>query len=155
MAYGSVALGRAVEVIDDEKERGELMKAAWRNYSPIAWAGLGALAATTIYWWTQPDRRLNDTELTIAKIRSGLVIGAIASAATSACLGSAIAGQTSDERTPVKSGHGASEATPESARKALKLYPWVTATNLVCGAGIIVCSALLSDHAKSKTKWLW
>jgi hypothetical protein len=155
ISFGSIALAPAVEVIDDERERGELMQTVWRRYSPVAWLGLGSLAATTIYWWSQPRRRLSETEVQIAKLHATFLAGAITATAASAALGRSIAQQDEDGPTPIISGYEPSPAAPTLAQRAQRAYPALTAVNLICGIGLLACSALLSHRKHSNTSWLW
>src|ERR671910_3749325 len=84
--FGQFALNPAVAMIDDKRERGKVVNAAWNGYNLINALSLGSVA---LGWFgarlteTRPDR-LCAEERKLARAKDGLTLAAVGTGIASA-----------------------------------------------------------------------
>ena len=150
--YGKFALNPAVRLIDDKRERGKVVNAAWNGYNLINSVSLGAVA---LGWFasrateTRPDR-LTDRERSLALAKDGLTLAALATGIASGVQGAKLAHQAPDGAVPIEGGTKPAAETPPEAAKAQKRLNGLSLANIAAGVGLVVVNALMSQAGHSR-----
>lgn len=150
--YGQFALNPAVAKIDDKRERGKVVNAAWNGYNVINAISLGSVA---LGWFasriteTRPDR-LTEDERRLALAKDGLTLVALGTGIASAVQGARLARQEPEGAVPIERGTKPAEETPPEAAKAQRSLFGLGLTNIASGVGLVVVNALLAqrDHSR-------
>jgi hypothetical protein len=146
--YGQFALNPAVAKIDDKKERGKVVNAAWNGYNVINAISLGSVA---LGWFasrlteTRPDR-LTEDERRLAMAKDGLTVAALGTGIASAVHGARLAHQEPEGAVPIERGTKPAEETPPNAAKAQRSLFGLGLLNIASGVGLVVVNALLSQR---------
>lgn len=150
--YGQFALNPAVAKIDDKRERGKVVNAAWNGYNVVNAISLGAVA---VGWFasrlteTRPDR-LTEDERRLAMAKDGLTLVALGTGIASAVQGARLAGQEPEGAVPIERGTKPAEETPPAAAKAQRSLAGLGLTNIASGVGLVVVNALLAQRNHSR-----
>jgi len=150
--YGQFALNPAVAQIDDKKERGKIVNAAWNRYNVINAVSLGSVA---VGWFasrlteTRPDR-LTETERRLAMAKDGLTVMALGTGIASAVQGAKLARQAPEGAVPIERGTKPAVETPPEAAKAQRTLAGLGLTNIASGVGLVVVNALMSQLEHSR-----
>jgi hypothetical protein len=150
--YGQFALNPAVAKIDDKRERGKVVNAAWNGYNLINAVSLGSVA---LGWFasrvteTRPDR-LTEDERRLAMAKDGLTLVAVGTGIASAVQGARLAGQAPEGAVPIERGTKPAEDTPPAAAKAQRSLAGLGITNIASGVGLVVVNALLAQRNHSR-----
>jgi hypothetical protein len=150
--YGQFALNPAVAKIDDKRERGKVVNAAWNGYNLINAISLGSVA---LGWFasrvteTRPDQ-LTEDERRLAKAKDGLTLVAVGTGIASAVQGARLARQEPEGAVPIERGTKPSVDTPPAAAKAQRSLAGLGITNIASGVGLVVVNALLAQRNHSR-----
>jgi hypothetical protein len=150
--YGKFALNPAVRQIDDKRERGKVVNAAWNGYNLINSVSLGAVAAG---WFasrlteTRPDR-LTERERKLALAKDGLTLAALGTGIASGVQGSKLAGQAPEGAVPVEAGNKPASETPAEAAKAQRSLNALGLANIGAGVSLVIVNALLAQAGHSR-----
>ena len=150
--YGKFALNPAVRAIDDRRERGKVVNAAWNGYNLINSLSLGAVA---VGWFssrvteTRPDR-LTERERALALAKDGLTLAALATGIASGVQGAKLARQAPDGAVPIEGGTKPASETPPEAAKAQRSLNGLGLANIAVGVGLVIVNALLSQAGHSR-----
>jgi hypothetical protein len=107
--FGQFALNPAVAKIEDKRERGKVVNAAWNGYNLINPLSLGSVA---LGWFasrlteTRPDR-LGKEERNLAVAKDGLTLAALAAGIASGVRGARLAREAPRRGGPDRAGHEA------------------------------------------------
>lgn len=150
--YGKFALNPAVATIDDKRERGKVVNAAWNGYNLINALSLGSVA---IGWFgsrlteTRPDR-LTDEERKLALAKDGLTVAALATGIASGLQGARLAKQAPEGAVPIERGTKPTIETPPEAAKAQRSLAGLSVLNIASGVGLVIVNALIAqrDHSR-------
>jgi hypothetical protein len=150
--YGQFALNPSVSRIQDHRERGRVVNAAWNGYNLINALSLGSVA---LGWFasrlteTQP-RRLSPRERNLAKAKDGLTLAALATGVASAVEGARLASTEPEGAVPIERGTTPAEETPKRAARAQRALGALGIANIASGVGLVVVNALLSQANYSR-----
>jgi hypothetical protein len=150
--YGQFALNPAVSKIDDKRERGKVVNAAWNGYNLINALSLGSVA---LGWFgsrlteTRPDR-LTDEERKLAMAKDGLTLAALITGIASAVNGARLARQAPDGAVPIERGTKPTVETPPDAARAQRSLAGLGILNIASGIGLVVVNALLAQRNHSR-----
>jgi|SRR5215207_1762502 len=150
--YGQFALNPAVRQIEDKRDRGKVVNAAWNGYNIINSVSLGSVA---VGWFasrlteTRPDR-LNESERQLAMAKDGLTLAALATGVTSGILGARLAKQAPEGAVPIEGGTKPAPETPPEAAKAQRSLAVLGAANIASGVGLVIVNALLAQRSHSR-----
>ena len=150
--FGQFALNPAVARIDDRRERGKVVNAAWNGYNVI---NAASLASVAIGWFgsrlteTRPDR-LTDTERKLATAKDGFTVAALTTGIASAIQGARLAKQAPDGAVPMERGTKPAEDTPSTAARAQRSLAGLGLVNIASGVGIVATNALLAQRGHSR-----
>jgi hypothetical protein len=150
--FGQLALNPAVAKIDDKRERGKVVNAAWNGYNVINAISLGSVA---LGWFasrvteTRPDR-LTSEERSLALAKDGLTLLALGTGVASAVQGARLARQEPEGAVPIERGTKPAQETPPAAAKAQRTLAGLGVTNIASGVGLVVVNALIAqrDHSR-------
>jgi len=154
--YGQFALNPAVAKIDDKRERGKVVNAAWNGYNVINAISLGSVA---LGWFasrvteTRPDR-LTEEERRLAMAKDGLTLVAVGTGIASAVQGARLARQEPEGAVPIERGTKPAQETPREAAKAQRSLAGLGLTNIASGVGLVIVNALMAqrDHSRPPLK---
>ena len=150
--FGQFALNPAVGQIDDRRERGKVVNAAWNGYNLINAAALGSVA---VGWFgsrlteTRPDR-LTDTERKLATAKDGFTVAALATGIVSAVQGARLAKAAPSGAVPMERGTKPADDTPSSAARTQRSLAGLGLLNIASGVGIVATNALLAQRGHSR-----
>ena len=150
--YGQFALNPAVAQIDDKRERGKVVNAAWNGYNVINAISLGSVA---LGWFasrlteTRPDR-LTEDERRLAIAKDGLTLLAVGTGVASAVQGARLARQEPEGAVPIERGTKPAAETPAPAAKAQRSLAGLGITNIASGVGLVIVNALLAQRNHSR-----
>ena len=150
--YGQFALNPSVSRINDHRERGRVVNAAWNGYNVINALSLGSVA---LGWFasrlteTQPQR-LSKRERTLAKAKDGLTLAALATGVASAVEGARLATVEPGGAVPIERGTKPAEETPKRAARIQRALGALGIANIASGVGLVVVNALLSQANYSR-----
>jgi len=150
--YGQFALNPSVARIQDHRERGRVVNAAWNGYNVINALSLGAVA---LGWFasriteTQP-RRLSSRERDLARAKDGLTLAALATGVASAVEGARLASMEPEGAVPIERGTKPAEETPKRAARTQRAIGALGVANIASGVGLVVVNALLSQANYSR-----
>jgi len=150
--FGKFALNPAVRKIDDKRERGMVVNAAWNGYNVInglslASVGLGWAAAR--FTETRPDR-LTERERKLALAKDGFTLAALGSGIASGVQGAKLARQAPDGAVPIEGGTKPASDTPPEAARAQRSLNGLGLANIGAGVGLVVVNALMSQAGHSR-----
>jgi hypothetical protein len=150
--FGTFALNPSVARIQDHRERGKVVNAAWNGYNPINAASLGAVG---LGWLgarltEAHPRRLSDRERNLAKAKDGLTLAALATGIASAVEGRRLASLEPEGAVPIERGTVPAEDTPSRAARIQCALGALGVANIAAGVGLVVVNALLAqvDHSR-------
>lgn len=150
--YGQFALNPSVDRINDHRERGRVVNAAWNGYNMINALSLGAVA---LGWFasrlteTHP-RRLSKREKGLARAKDGLTLTALATGVASAVEGARLASTAPDGAVPIERGTTPAEETPRQAARIQRALGALGMANIASGVGLVVVNALMSQANYSR-----
>jgi hypothetical protein len=150
--YGQFALNPAVAKIEDKRERGKVVNAAWTGYNLINALSLGSVA---IGWFgsrlteTRPDR-LTPDERKLAMAKDGFTLAALATGIGSAVAGARLARQAPEGAVPIERGTKPATETPAEAAKAQRTLFGLGLLNIASGVGLVIVNALLGQREHSR-----
>jgi hypothetical protein len=150
--YGQFALNPAVAKIEDRRERGKVVNAAWNAYNIINAVSLGSVA---IGWFgsrlteTRPDR-LTPEESKLALAKDGFTLAALATGIASAVEGARLADQAPEGAVPIERGTKPAGDTPPTAAKTQRALAGLGLVNIASGVGIVITNALLAQRNHSR-----
>jgi hypothetical protein len=150
--YGQFALNPAVAKIDDKRERGKVVNAAWTGYNLINALSLGSVA---VGWFgsrlteTRPDR-LTAEERKLAMAKDGLTLAALGTGIASAVQGARLARQAPEGAVPIERGTKPTVETPPDAAQAQRRLAGLGILNIASGVGLVVVNALLAQRNHSR-----
>jgi hypothetical protein len=150
--YGQFALNPAVAKIDDKRERGKVVNAAWSGYNLINALSLGSVA---LGWFgsrlteTRPDR-LTQGERKLAMAKDGLTLAALATGIASGVQGARLAREAPEGAIPIERGTKPTLETPPDAARAQRSLAALGILNIVSGVGLVVVNALLAQRNHSR-----
>lgn len=150
--YGQFALNPAVAKIDDKRERGKVVNAAWNGYNLINAVSLGSVA---VGWFasrlteTRPDR-LAKNERKLAMAKDGLTLAAVGTGIASAIQGARLAKQAPEGAVPIERGTKPADDTPPVAAKAQRTLAGLGITNIASGVGLVIVNALMAQREHSR-----
>jgi hypothetical protein len=128
--YGQFALNPAVAKIEDKRERGKVVNAAWTGYNLINALSLGSVA---IGWFG-----------------SSLTVAALATGIGSAVAGARLARQAPEGAVPIERGTKPATETPAEAAKAQRTLFGLGLLNIASGVGLVIVNALLGQREHSR-----
>ena len=139
--FGKLALSPAVEVINSEAERREVLHAAWGNYNLVS--GLSA-AAVGLSWFAGRSalsgKEADSRGLTVAK---DVLTGTMVASGIAAYAG----GRKLSYQTDSRRGEGVDYS------KTRRFVANAGTVNLIATAGVIAITALLNMRAGRSIKW--
>jgi hypothetical protein len=146
--FGRLALHPAVAGISDERERGEVVNAAWRRYGLVNSLGLAAL---TLGWagaraGEAADRALSGRERSLARVKDGLVAAVVVTGVATAVEGVRFARQAPDGAVPLADGSHPSPATPAPAARLKRRLNALGAVGLGAEAALVGVNAALTQE---------
>jgi hypothetical protein len=150
--YGQFALNPAVAKIDDKRERGKVVNAAWTGYNLINAISLGSVA---VGWFasrlteTRPDR-LTAEERKLAVAKDGLTLAALGTGIASAVHGARLAREAPEGAVPIERGTKPTVETPPDAARAQRSLAGLSILNIASGVGLVVVNALLAQREHSR-----
>jgi hypothetical protein len=150
--YGQFALNPAVAKIDDKRERGKVVNAAWNGYNVINAISLGSVA---LGWFasrvteTRPDR-LTEDERRLAMAKDGLTLVALGTGIASTVQSARLARQEPEGAVPIERGTKPAEETPPAAAKAQRSLKGLGVTNIASGVGLVIVNALMAQREHSR-----
>jgi hypothetical protein len=150
--YGQFALNPAVARIDDKRERGKVVNAAWTGYNLINAVSLGSVA---VGWFasrlteTRPDR-LTEEERKLARVKDGLTLAALGTGIASAVQGARLAREAPEGAVPIERGTKPAVDTPPDAVRAQRSLAGLGILNIASGVGLVVVNALLAQREHSR-----
>lgn len=115
--FAQLGLHRAVDVLDDPRQRTRVIGAAWKSERPVGAllaGGLGAAAALEL----AASARQRDWLDFAASL---CALGAVKASVACALAGNAIANASGNGETPIATGFSPREDTPRAARRAQRL----------------------------------
>lgn len=146
--FARFALHPAVTHVSDERERGELVNAAWRRYGTVNGISLAAIVAT---WGgarakeTHPSA-LSAPERRLAVVKDALVGTLAVSGIAAGVEGMRFARQEPQGAVPLADGdHTAAGATAREAQLKRRLNR-LGLVNLAAGAGLVAVNAALAQE---------
>jgi len=152
--FGKLALGRAVQDIHSEEERGQVLHDAWSSYNVVTAASLGVAALTWFIGRAAISGRSIDAETRGLVLAKDILLGAaVVTGAANILSGRALGDQAPDHAVPVKSGDEPSARTPEKAKGLMRFLSVMGPVNLACTAGVIGVTAMLAMKSGQSTKW--
>jgi hypothetical protein len=150
--YGQFALNPAVAKIDDKRERGKVVNAAWNGYNVINALSLGSVA---LGWFgsrlteTRPDR-LTAEERKLATAKDALTLAALGTGLASGVQGARLARQAPEGAVPIERGTKPTTETPPDAARAQRSLAGLGILNIASGVGLVVVNALLAQRNHSR-----
>ena len=150
--YGKFALNPAVARINDRRERGKVVNAAWNGYNLI---NAASLASVALGWLgsrlteTRPDR-LSERERKLATAKDGFTAAALVTGVASGIQGARLAKQAPEGAVPIERGTKPAADTPSTAAKAQRSLGKLGLLNIVSGVGIVATNAMLSQEGHSR-----
>jgi hypothetical protein len=150
--FGQFALNPAVAKIEDKRERGKVVNAAWNGYNLINALSLGSVA---LGWFasrlteTRPDR-LTKEERNLAMAKDGFTLAALATGIASGVQGARLAREAPEGAVPIERGTKPTEDTPREAARTQRRLAGLGILNIASGVGLVVVNALLAqrDHSR-------
>lgn len=145
--FGKFALNPSVARIDDHRERGKVVNAAWNGYNAINAASLGAVA---LGWFashlTDGERRASGRERTLMRAEDGLTLAALATGVASAVEGARLARAAPEGAVPIERGTTPAEDTPKQAARIQRALGALGVANIASGVGLVIVNALKSQN---------
>ena len=150
--FGQFALNPAVAKIEDKRERGKVVNAAWNGYNLINALSLGSVA---LGWFasrlteTRPDR-LTKEERNLATAKDGLTLAALATGIASGVQGARLAREAPEGAVPIERGTTPTDDTPREAARTQRSLAGLGILNIASGVGLVVVNALLAQRNHSR-----
>ena len=137
--FGQFALNPAVAKIEDKRERGKVVNAAWNGYNVINALSLGSVA---LGWFasrlteTRPDR-LTKEERNLATAKDGLTLAALATGIASGVQGARLAREAPEGAVPIERGTTPTDDTPPEAARTQRSLAGLGILNIASGVGLV------------------
>jgi len=152
--FGMLALNPAVKVVEDERERGRLVQAAWDRYRIV---NAISLVCTTGTWLAGrlflSGREVSAEARTLTTVKDALVAGSTVTGVAGLVLTSKLSSMNSRDEQPIFSGLEPSPEAKESQQRLQKTANAVGALNLVFTAGVIGVTAWLAMSSGKSSRW--
>jgi hypothetical protein len=150
--FGKLALNPAVAHVSSRAERGKVVNAAWGSYRPV---NATALAAVGGAWFAArlteaSGGRQSEVERELARVKDGLVVGALASGAATAVQGGRLSRQAPDGGVPIERGTEPAAETPKPAARIQRTLGLLSSANVAFGLALVAVNAMLAQQAHSR-----
>ncbi|HEY2030841.1 MAG TPA: hypothetical protein VGH20_16710 [Myxococcales bacterium] len=151
--FGKYSLGPAVRGIEDEKERGKVLEAAWNRYKWVNGISLGAVALTWLAGRSAFSGRILGRRTRNLVLTKDVLIGTtVAATIAASAIGSYLGAENGGYVPTREGGKPSPNATPEqkTAQRAVSI---VGTVNLLAMAGVIGVTGWLMQRASSSHRW--
>jgi hypothetical protein len=148
--YGQIALHPALKKVEDKEQRGEILRDAWRSFSPASLIGAGLVGITWLAGRTSISGRIIDDQTrSLVHLKDVLVGAYVATGIATNVIGFA----ASDDAESAGKSVGSYEQVDDGKSAALKLVSVLGRVNIIAAAGIITVTAVLNIKAGRSHKW--
>jgi hypothetical protein len=145
--FGRLAMHPALSRVSDERERGEVVNAAWRRYGTFNSVGLAAVLAG----WAgarlgeaQP-RYLNDRERTLARAKDVAVVAVAVTGVASAAEGVRFGRSAPDGGVPLEDGNRTADDSSASQSRNKRILNALGGASLVAELALVGINASLAQ----------
>lgn len=148
--YGQMALHPALAKVEDKEERGEILRDAWRSFSPAQLIGAALVGVTWIAGRSAITGNIIDGQTrSLVLAKDVLVATFCATGIATNVIGFA----ASDDAESAGKSVGSYAQVDDKKAAALKLVSILGRVNIIAAAGIIAVTAVLNIKAGRSHKW--
>ena len=147
--YGRLAMHPSVTAISDERERGQVVNAAWRRYGTVN--TLSLLAVSTGWLGARldeaSDARLSSEERRLARVKDLLVAAVALTGLATAAEGVRFSRIAPGGAVPLADGDHAAPQAGVQANRAKRRLNALGAVSLITEAGLVAVNAALNQRS--------
>lgn len=148
--YGQLALHPALAKVEDKEERGEILRDAWRSFSPAQLIGAGLVGLTWLTGRTAISGNVIDNQTRSLVLAKDILVATYCATGIAT---NVIGFAASDDAESAGKSVGPYTQVDDKKAAALKLVSVLGRVNLVAAAGIIAVTAVLNIKAGRSHKW--
>jgi hypothetical protein len=148
--YGQLAMHPALAKVEDKEQRGEILRDAWRSFSPTSLIAAGVVALTWITGRTAITGNIIDRQTRALVVAKDILVTAYVATGIAT---NVVGFLSSDNATSAGKSVGSYAQVDDAKAAALKGVSILGRVNLIAAAGIIAVTAVLNVKAGRSHKW--
>ena len=148
--YGQLAMHPALARVEDKEQRGEILRDAWRSFSPTSLIAAGVVGLTWLTGRTAITGNIIDSQTRSLVIAKDILVGAYVATGVAT---NVIGRMASDNAESAGKSVGSYAQVDDPKAAALKVVSILGRVNLIAAAGIIAVTAILNVKAGRSHKW--